>query len=75
MPRLGLTGGPLSIEGLPQPAILTINGGSSSLKFADFVAACPIERALSGRVERVGLGEPRQTMIARKTIRLGVALP
>jgi acetate kinase len=56
---LGLTGGPLPLGGLPRRSILTINGGSSSLKFAVFAAAGPIERVLSGRVERVGLGESR----------------
>jgi acetate kinase len=38
---------------------LTINGGSSSLKFAVFEAADSIERLLSGRVERIGRGESR----------------
>jgi hypothetical protein len=56
---LGLTGGPLPVGGLPRPSILTINGGSSSLKFAVFAAAGPIERVLSGRVERVGHEESR----------------
>ena len=52
------TGGPLPAGGPRRPCILTINGGSSSLKFAVFAAAEPIERVLSGRVERVGLGDP-----------------
>jgi acetate kinase len=34
--------------------ILTINGGSSSLKFAVFALADPSKRLYSGRVERVG---------------------
>ena len=34
---------------------LTINGGSSSLKFALFTAADPPERLLEGRIERIGL--------------------
>ena len=55
----GLTGGPLPVGGSPRPYVLTINGGSSSLKFAVFAAADPIERVLSGRVERVGRGESR----------------
>ena len=45
-------------EALPHH-VLTINGGSSSLKFAVFTAFDPIERILAGRVERVGLGESR----------------
>ena len=46
-------------EGKHSHCVLTINGGSSSLKFAVFVAADSIERVLSGRVERVGHGESR----------------
>src|SRR5438105_1887605 len=34
--------------------LLTINGGSSSLKFAVFEPGDPPSRAASGRVERVG---------------------
>ena len=39
--------------------ILTINGGSSSLKFALFGPADPPARLLSGRVERIGLPDAR----------------
>jgi acetate kinase len=39
--------------------ILTINGGSSSVKFALFDAADPRQRRLSGRVERIGLPDAR----------------
>jgi acetate kinase len=39
--------------------VLTINGGSSSLKFAVFRVATTPERVLSGRVERIGAGEAR----------------
>jgi acetate kinase len=35
--------------------ILTINGGSSSLKFALFAVSEGLERILSGRVERIGM--------------------
>jgi acetate kinase len=35
--------------------ILTINGGSSSIKFAVFEAGDPLRRALSGAIERIGL--------------------
>lgn len=38
----------------PIQSILTINGGSSSLKFALFPTRLPLERRLVGRVERVG---------------------
>jgi acetate kinase len=37
------------------PRILTINGGSSSIKFALFEAGGPLRRILEGVVERIGL--------------------
>ena len=39
--------------------ILTINGGSSSLKFALFERTDPSARLLSGKVDRIGLGGAR----------------
>jgi acetate kinase len=39
------------------PRILTINGGSSSIKFALFEANNPLQRVLRGRIERIGLPE------------------
>jgi len=36
-------------------SILTINGGSSSIKFALFEASDPLRRTLSGNIERIGL--------------------
>ncbi len=39
------------------PRILTINGGSSSIKFALFEAADPLRRILEGGIERIGLSE------------------
>jgi acetate kinase len=39
------------------PLILTINGGSSSIKFAMFVADNPLRRILEGEMERIGLPE------------------
>jgi acetate kinase len=41
----------------PNPRILTINGGSSSIKFALFEAGDPLRRILEGRIERIGLPE------------------
>src|SRR5580658_3803394 len=38
-----------------QEAILTINGGSSSIKFAFYQAKDPRQRALYGNVDRIGL--------------------
>jgi acetate kinase len=39
------------------PRILTINGGSSSIKFALFEAGGSLRRILEGRIERIGLPE------------------
>ena len=39
------------------PGILTINGGSSSIKFALFEAGDPLRRILQGAIERIGLPE------------------
>jgi acetate kinase len=39
------------------PRILTINGGSSSIKFAVFESGNPLRRILEGGVERIGLPE------------------
>ncbi len=38
-----------------EPRILTINGGSSSIKFALFEAGDPLRRILEGAIERIGL--------------------
>ena len=38
--------------------ILTINGGSSSIKFALFEACDSLLRILDGAIERIGLPEP-----------------
>jgi len=39
------------------PHILTINGGSSSIKFALFEAGDTLRRILEGGIERIGLPE------------------
>lgn len=39
---------------VPPSAILTINGGSSSIKFAVFERAEPLHRVLQGQIERIG---------------------
>ena len=41
------------------PKILTINGGSSSIKFALFDAGDSLRRILAGGIERIGLPEAR----------------
>lgn len=38
------------------PCILTINGGSSSIKFALYQVEEPLKRRLYGKVDRIGLG-------------------
>ncbi|MDR3622338.1 MAG: acetate/propionate family kinase [Paludisphaera borealis] len=43
----------------PRPYVLTINGGSSSLKFALYPVSGPSEPIASGRIERIGRGESR----------------
>ena len=45
------------------PRILTINGGSSSIKFAEFESSKGLRRVLSGRVEGIGFTEGRFTLI------------
>lgn len=39
--------------------VLTINGGSASIKFALFEAALMLRRILAGRIERIGLPDAR----------------
>ena len=41
--------------------ILTLNGGSSSIKFAVFAAVEPLQRRLSGAIERIGLSGTQLT--------------
>jgi acetate kinase len=47
------------VSGPGHAHILTINGGSSSLKFALFERTDPFARLLSGRVDRIGLEDAR----------------
>ena len=42
----------------PNPRILTINGGSSSIKFALFEARDPLQRILEGQIAGIGRPEP-----------------
>lgn len=42
-------------------SILTINGGSSSIKFAFFLAGDPLKRGLHGTVDRIGLSGTQLT--------------
>jgi acetate kinase len=43
-------------------AILTINGGSSSIRFALFQAGEPVARLRAGKIERIGLPESRMVV-------------
>ena len=43
--------------------ILTVNGGSSSIKFAMFEAGDPLQRTLEGKIERIGL--PQATFVVK----------
>jgi hypothetical protein len=56
-PRLAVGAAPAG--GKPRPYVLTINGGSSSLKFALYPVAGPREPIVSGRIERIGREESR----------------
>jgi acetate kinase len=39
----------------PLPFVLTLNGGSSSIRFAIYQTGIPLERGLHGKVDRIGL--------------------
>ncbi len=56
---LGSNNNPVEPVSKGRPRILTINGGSSSLKFAIFDKGEPPVRVLSGRVDRIGLENAR----------------
>lgn len=61
----------------PVRCILTVNGGSSSIKFALYRADSPTTRLLSGKIERIGLPKPTLTIQdgAKKTVPLVIAAP
>ncbi len=44
-------------ESVTHPQVLTINGGSSSIKFALYRIGEPLERALYGKIDRIGSSE------------------
>ena len=46
----------------PARGVLTVNGGSSSIKFALYRAESPTTRLLSGKIERIGLPRPTLTV-------------
>ena len=49
-------------DGPPVRCVLTVNGGSSSIKFALYRADSPATRLLSGKIERIGLPKPTLTI-------------
>ena len=54
----------------PAQFVLTVNSGSSSIKFALFRIGPPLERVLSGKFERVGLRDGELTVLDPATRRL-----
>ena len=52
----------VEVESPGRSRILTINGGSSSLKFALFERTDPTSRLLSGRIDRIGQKDARWVM-------------
>lgn len=42
---------------LNRPSVLTINGGSSSIKFSLYQSGIPLQLLLSGKIERIGLND------------------
>ncbi len=61
-----------------RPGVLTINGGSSSIKFALYQAGAALERRLSGSMDRLGLTGATLTFeepSANPPIRGSVAVP
>jgi acetate kinase len=50
-------------NGQAKPSVLTINGGSSSIKFALFEAGGELRRVLQGKVE--GIGQPQGTFAVK----------
>ena len=51
------------------PSILTINGGSSSIKFALYQVGEPLKRGLYGTVDRIGMSGTNLTFHDRGTNR------
>ncbi|MFA5257933.1 MAG: acetate/propionate family kinase [Opitutales bacterium] len=47
-----------------EPCILTINGGSSSIKFALYQTGEPLKRGLNGKIDRIGSGGTNLTFHA-----------
>ena len=60
------------------PSILTINGGSSSIRFALYHATDPLRRVLEGKVDRIGLSGTNLTftnLISKRPAIESIAVP
>jgi len=62
---LGGHSNPMAAMKQPDACILTINGGSSSIKFALFEAGGSLKRILEGEIERIGL--PQATFVVKSS--------
>lgn len=49
----------------PGPCVLTINGGSSSIRFAVYEAGETLQRLLAGKIDRVGLSDTKLVVTGR----------
>src|SRR5208282_4683150 len=56
-------------------SVLTINGGSSSIKFALFEAGEPLHRTLEGRIDRIGLPDATFKVTGSENFSRPVAVP
>src|SRR5271166_6481873 len=65
----------ISMSTSAHPCLLTLNGGSSSIKFAVFEAGEPLRRVLGGEIERIGLPEATLTVKGTENLTRKVAAP
>jgi len=56
-------------------SVLTINGGSSSIKFALFEAGEPLHRTLEGRIDRIGLPDATFKVTGSENFSRPLAVP
>src|SRR5579863_250450 len=57
----------------PAPCLLTINGGSSSIRFAVYEARAAPRRLLDGKIDRIGLSDTNLTVSGHAPLRLAAA--
>jgi acetate kinase len=58
-----INGGPFMSQAAASPVVLTVNGGSSSIKFGAYEPGEPPRRVFGGQVERIG--QPDATLSAK----------